>query len=58
MSTVAQLPVGILYGVLIIAGLISVGTLGLAAFTLYRKGKIKAGPVEMDAEPEKPEAPK
>lgn len=50
MSWIAELPNGVLYGVLALAGIMIVGILALAAITLVKGGKVKAGAVELDTE--------
>jgi hypothetical protein len=55
MSWIANLPVGILYAIVGLCGLIIVGFLGIVLFTLAKGGRVKAGAVELDTEPEKQE---
>lgn len=50
MSWIAELPIGVLYGVLALAGIMIIGILALAAITLVKGGKVKAGAVELDTE--------
>ena len=50
MSWIAELPSGVLYGILILAGIMVVGLLTLAGITLIKGGKVKAGAVELDTE--------
>ena len=45
----STLPVGIAYGVLVLAGLGLVGVIWLGTYTLYKGGKIKVGKAELDA---------
>ena len=45
----STLPVGLAWGILILAGLGLAGVIWLGTYTLYKGGKIKAGKVELDA---------
>ena len=45
----STLPVGIAWGILVLAGLGLAGVIWLGTYTLYKGGKIKAGKVELDA---------
>ena len=49
MNWIAQLPVGVMYGVLALAGLGLVGLVWLGTYALYKGGRIKFGKAEIDA---------
>lgn len=52
MKWITDLPAGILYSVVGIIAVFIIGVLGLAFTTILRGGKIKAGAVEIDGEPD------
>ena len=54
LSWIAQLPTGVLYGILALAFVGIIGIVGLAALTLVKGGKVHAGPVELDTEEDPP----
>lgn len=51
-ATISSLPIGVMYCIIGLIGLCIFGFFCLSALTIFRKGKVKAGKVEFDAEPD------
>jgi TRAP-type C4-dicarboxylate transport system permease small subunit len=56
MQWITGLPIGILYALCGLCALIICAFLSLALVTLLKGGRVKAGSVELDTEPEAPKS--
>lgn len=50
MDWITHLPIGILYSIIILLAMVIIGVFALMFYTLIKKGKIKAGSIELDVD--------